>query len=125
MVQKRVAGSMTVNESWGPTFKESGLEYASCANVDEALKTKADFFLIDAREAEWKDALLKLKSATSSPILSLVTSTIENQEIAKLLSKGASGCVLDITPPEEVVVRIRAMLRENRRSLESEARGAH
>jgi hypothetical protein len=106
----KVVGSAAVHESWGPALKESGLEYVSLQSPDEAFNTKADFFLVDTSQREWVEALPRLKLSTTAPILTLVKSSVGLDELVKLRSNGAEGYLSDNTPPEEVVVRIHAML---------------
>jgi len=123
-MSKKVAGSITVDESWGPALKESGLQYTTIGNVDEALNCKADFFLIDARDPKWVNEIGRLKSKTSVPILSLVTEQINRQSLSELKSKGSEGCIGEQTPAEEVALRIKAMLGVKSSAAVKEARGA-
>lgn len=108
----KVVGSGMVHESWGPALKESGLDYVNIQSVEEALKTNADFFLVDISQREWIEGLPRLKSATNAPILTLVKSSVGRDELVALRSNGAEGYLSDDTPPEEVVIRIHAMLGE-------------
>lgn len=106
----KVVGSGRVYESWGPALKESGLDYLNIQSLDEALKSEADFFLVDASKPEWVEAISKIKSATRAPILTLVKNTVRREELLALRTNGAEGYLSDATPPEEVVIRIHAML---------------
>jgi len=107
---KRVAGGKTFQESLAPAFKELGIEFLPFNNVDEAIRTQADCFLLDARDKQdWKD-LSKLKSKTSVPILSLVNDSVRRDELLELRNNGSEGYLRENTPAEEIVVRIRAML---------------
>lgn len=109
---RRIVGSQSVVESWGPAMKESGLEYVSFDRADEALRAKGDCFVVDTRDQAWLDVLPKLKSSTSAPILSLIPNSVQRSELMDLRSKGVEGYLADNTPAEEVALRIRAILNE-------------
>ncbi len=109
---RRIVGSSAVEDSWGPAIKEFGLEYIKIKDIDEALRTRADCFLVDARDDNWVQALPKLKSSTTAPILSLVKNSVGREELVNLRSKGSQGYLADNTPAEEVALRVRAMVSE-------------
>lgn len=121
---KKVAAMGTMNESWGPAIKESGFEILNTKNLEEALKTKADCFLLDARDPQRVKDLAVLKSKTSALILSLVKDSILKDELVQLQSKGAQGHISDKTPAEEIVVRLHAMLAEPQKAKQKESRAA-
>ncbi|MDB5037136.1 MAG: hypothetical protein JWQ35_664 [Bacteriovoracaceae bacterium] len=110
--QLKVVGSGSVDESWGPALRESGLNYSSIQNLEEALKSKADCFLVDARDSQWLEALSKIKSSSGAPILSLVKNSVRREELQQLRTRGAQGYLSESTPAEEVAIRIHAMLHE-------------
>lgn len=109
----KVVGFGSFHESWGPALKESGLDYVSMNSAEEVLNTNADCFLLDTRQREGVETLSKLKSSLGGvPILSLVKSSVEKEELVDLRTKGVEGYLSENTPAQEVVVRIRAMINE-------------
>ena len=123
-MSKKVVGSNTIDEAWGPAIKESGLHYSAVQNVDDAVNSKADFFLIDVREPTWADDLSRLKSKTTAPILSLIGERIDRGYLSELKSKGSEGCVGENTPPEEVALRVKTMLGARGSTHKKESRAA-
>jgi hypothetical protein len=111
VMSKKIVSAKTVHESWGPALKESGFQYTPVVDIDEAVNSEADFYLIDARESSWVTELKKLKDKTKAPILSLINSDIPKEFLNQLRTNGSNGCIAENTPAEEVVVRIQAILR--------------
>lgn len=123
--RKKIAGVGQVDDLWGATFKESGFQYLKVQSSDEAIQARPDFLLIDARNAFSKNELSKLKSSVKSPILALVEDSVSRNELVELKQQGSSGYVSSKTPPEEVVVRIQAMLRQQEQQMNTESRSSH
>lgn len=110
---RRVVGSGSVNESWGPALREFGLDYKAIQNPEELSQAKADCFLIDVRESGWAKSISKLKAKVQNiPIITLVSDTADQVFLKDLRVQGSQGYISAKTPPEEVAIRIRAMLRE-------------
>lgn len=122
---RTVVGSKGLDDVMGPALRESGLVFKAVTRPEEASKVEADCFLIDARQRDWADEVTRLKAKTKAPILSMVRRGFEASDVRRVHAEGATGYVGDNVPPEEVAIRIRAMLEdENPGALYKEARGA-
>lgn len=120
---KRIACSGGLEEAWGPALKESGLDYLAVRSMEDAVKSKADCFLIDARKPDWVRDFAQLKQKTDAPILSLVDDSIRREDLEKLKAKGAQSYLSDHVPVEEVIVRLRALMDQSG-TQSKDARGA-
>lgn len=122
---KKIAGLGQVDELWGATFKESGFQYFEVGSSEEALQAEPDFLLIDGRRASSRADINKVRSHSSGLILTLVDDSLTRNELAQLKQDGGSGYVSSKTPPEEVVLRIQAMLRQQEQQKNGESRSSH
>ncbi len=120
----KVASLGAVDEGWEPVFKESGLEFIKLSRPEEISKLSADCFLVDVRSSKGGEEITKIKSLTSAPILSLVGESVNRDQLIQLKRFGAEGYVRDNTPPEEVSIRIRSMLKEGTKERPPESRAA-
>lgn len=109
-VSKKVAGLGEVDEMWAAAIKESGLNYVLSKDENEILNTEFDCILLDSREGGSTDRLKTLRSGKETPILSLVEDKVSRATLKDLKDNGASGFVSDKTPPEEVAIRLQAMV---------------
>jgi|GEM_PF-4486169 len=121
---KLVASLGDVDQLWGAALKESGFRVLEAGSSDEVLKSQPDFVLVDTRKANAANELVKLKSKVSGPILSLIGEEVNRDELVQLKQRGVSGYVAGNTPPEEVVLRVQAMLQPSGEKPDSEARSA-
>lgn len=108
---KLIAGMGETGEMWGAALKESGMRFLQVKNTDEALKSSADFLLVDLRASDSLSAAGKLRSASSFPILTLVRDNPSKDELLKIKESGLNHYVSESTPPEEIVLRIQSMMR--------------
>lgn len=114
MGSTKIAASKELLENWGASFKECGMDYYSLNSPQEAFKTKADFFFIDARQNQWLSELPKLKEHTQSPIMVLISNSIKQKDLSFMKAKGVEGVIAENTPPEEIVLRLQAMLKQRK-----------
>lgn len=122
---KKIAAAGLSNESWGPAFRDSGLEYFPIKHVDEVLKSNPDCIVIDGRTSEWVKELPKLVSKTSVPVLSLVGDHVAKDDLLRLKSNGSQGYVSESTPAEELALRVRTILNDSQKKDSKEARSAN
>lgn len=121
---KLVAGLGDVDELWGAALKESGLRYQSYRNGKEAVESAADFILLDLRGADKTADLQTIHSTGKAPVISLVDRDIDRKKMMKLKEEGVSGYLLGETPPAEVVLRIRSMMRPDAEKRTGESRSS-
>lgn len=115
-LSKKVAGLGSVDEMWAAAIKESGLNYIVSNDTNEILNSEIDCILLDSRDGGSADRLKMLRSEKQTPILSLVEDKVSRATLKDLKDNGASGFVSDKTPPEEVAIRLQAMVHASQRS---------
>lgn len=109
--RKKIIGLGVVNELWEASFRESGFDYLNLESSSELSKSSPDFLVFDARTPNFQNELKQLRQEVSSPILSLVSDSISRSDLAALKNCGSTGSINFKTPPEEVIWRVKAMLR--------------
>ena len=109
--RKKIIGLGSVNELWGASFRESGFEYLSLDSSSEISQSSPDFLVFDARKPGFQNELKQLRQEVSSPILSLVSDSVSRSDLTALKNCGSTGSINFNTPPEEVIWRVKAMLR--------------
>lgn len=109
---KTVLGAASLDESWGPALKESGFQFKSVSHLGDASTQGHDIILWDARRPEWSAEVQTLR-ASDRPILSVISSKLRGDELARLRASGLKDYVRDEIPAEELVVRLKAMTSES------------
>jgi hypothetical protein len=120
----KILSSSSVDESWGPAFKEAGLDFSTFGNFDEALKGRADCYLLDIRDMERGKNFAQLREKTAAPIFTLVRDSVGKRELQELRKRGAFELVSEKTPAEELAVRVASILKGEDQDQAREFRGA-
>lgn len=121
---KLVGGLGSVDEMWGAALKESGLRFFQAQSSDELLQQAPDFLLIDLRAENRAQDLERIKENSKIPILSLIKNQPNRDDLLQLKNQGVSEYVVDNTPPEEIVLRIRSMMHPVSSSRTGESRSS-
>jgi len=121
---KLIAGIGEVGEIWGAALKESGLRYLQVKNGEEAIKSSADFLLIDLRSPQQVSQAKALGSSSKIPVLTLVRDNPSKEELLQIKETGTSNYVCESVPTEEIVLRIHSMIRSDEMGKAGESRSS-
>lgn len=116
----KIVAAGNFDEMWSSAFREKGFRYDQLDNLSSLAQSDGDCFLIDSRNQE----LSEISLPHNKPFLPMVSPGIDRQELEKLRSLGAAGYIDESVPPEEVSIRLRALLNEFEKPQAVESRAA-
>ena len=118
----RLLVSPALHDTYGPAFREAGLECEPFRKVADALQANADGVILDLRRQEERDSLPSIQ--VGRPLVSLVSDSASRTDLHELKKRGARHIVSDRTPASELALRLLALLNEARDPQGQEFRGS-
>lgn len=118
---KLVAALGEIDEMWSAALRERGFRVLQAKDKSEAVQSGADFVLLAPAESH---EMKELASHLKSPVISLVQDEISRDALKTLKGEGCSGVLSLKTPPEEVALRIHAMLQPKNEGRTGESRSS-